>query len=903
MKKFSLLVIPLLLILFSFSFVQTAQATGLFYSTISTTTLYFWPLTSNFTATVGTSTSSFSRNFDAAEQQSSGLWLDKGHQTPRFSNGAYTNETAVNNNNNFFPYPNSETRDLTLTAWVKVNMTALKNQPGVTTQTATGTADLNVASAITATANNATILATTTVLASSVRTFSAYVKRLTGSGSVFITQDGTNWSDVTSLINNSTYVRVSTTTASAVTSPIIGFKLGTSGDSIAVDMAQNENSDAPTSPFWLRGDRQSDSLTLNGLSGFATSSRYRMTADVTLLNNSANGGSFTLGPVIPNYNPVSSSIGKYGGSLLGVNASNPIYTSIIPTSTVNVLNNFGVEWGPANIRIIMNGARWGSDINANPSVDRSAISSLVIGGNQQVKNLKIEQVTNYNNVVWFGDSITASNPGFVTYAQPFMPGLEFFFTNKGVGGDGIQDLINRQSSDLNPLYVPVGASNVVVIFIGTNSLAAGVSTSTAIAQLQALINNIHAAGNWKVVTITTLARDGGFSNGVTKASFLAAAQDYNSAQRNGTITGISRVIDAASLSSLQNSDDPVLFDSFHIHPQGQALVDLGTYVANALLADISITASPSSIFQNSTGNTITLTGSSTSWTTGTGTSSVPVFTLSGGTGASITSQIVTSSTTATLIISAGSQTGTLVITDPSSSASTSITVLPNSRPTLATQTASSVNTTSATLNATLTDDGHASSTIRGFNYGLTTSYGSVASSTGTFDIGTFNQSITGLSCGTTYHVQAFATNVAGTGTSTDTTFTTSTCPSTTPVTTTTSSGGTVSSAFLATLLAPGPATTAYLESLNKNKSPVNSSTFTQNLTVGSQSSSVKTLQQYLNAAGFTVATTGPGSPGHETTTFGGLTKKALAKFQKANSLPATGFFGPLTRAKLKALGY
>ena len=57
------------------------------------------------------------------------------------------------------------------------------------------------------------------------------------------------------------------------------------------------------------------------------------------------------------------------------------------------------------------------------------------------------------------------------------------------------------------------------------------------------------------------------------------------------------------------------------------------------------------------------------------------------------------------------------------------------------------------------------------------------------------------------------------------------------------------------------------------------------------------LQQFLNTHGFPLATSGAGSPGNETTLFGALTKAALIKFQRVNSIrPAVSCFGPLTRA-------
>jgi peptidoglycan hydrolase-like protein with peptidoglycan-binding domain len=64
------------------------------------------------------------------------------------------------------------------------------------------------------------------------------------------------------------------------------------------------------------------------------------------------------------------------------------------------------------------------------------------------------------------------------------------------------------------------------------------------------------------------------------------------------------------------------------------------------------------------------------------------------------------------------------------------------------------------------------------------------------------------------------------------------------------------------------------------------------------------LQQYLNAHGFTLAASGPGSPGQETDYFGSLTYTALAAFQNAHAsalltpvglTQGTGYFGPATR--------
>ncbi len=85
-------------------------------------------------------------------------------------------------------------------------------------------------------------------------------------------------------------------------------------------------------------------------------------------------------------------------------------------------------------------------------------------------------------------------------------------------------------------------------------------------------------------------------------------------------------------------------------------------------------------------------------------------------------------------------------------------------------------------------------------------------------------------------------------------------------------------------------------------SPLTSGTnFDRNLTVGVIGNDVRVLQVWLNARGYVLALSGPGSPGNETTYFGALTRVALAKFQAQVGIsPAVGYFGPITRAYLSA---
>ena len=76
-------------------------------------------------------------------------------------------------------------------------------------------------------------------------------------------------------------------------------------------------------------------------------------------------------------------------------------------------------------------------------------------------------------------------------------------------------------------------------------------------------------------------------------------------------------------------------------------------------------------------------------------------------------------------------------------------------------------------------------------------------------------------------------------------------------------------------------------------------TFTSDLTIGSTGNEVMELQKFLNSNGYTVATTGAGSAGSESSYFGSLTAAALANYQAANGIsPAVGYFGPITRASV-----
>jgi len=218
-------------------------------------------------------------------------------------------------------------------------------------QTATGLDGIaNTATTLTATAADATILQPIT-LASAARCASAYVKRRTGTGTISFTQDGgSTWTDITSLINGSTWSRVQIT--STLANPSVGFKIGTSGDAIDVDCVQNEAGAEATSPIVTTTatvTRNADSLSYQTASNidFAVGTLYHATK--------LTGSSTSRYPVI------------IGSSHLGINSSqaNTEYRAYDGTTVVSKLGlddatagfvKRASSWGSAGLKVTGNGA-------------------------------------------------------------------------------------------------------------------------------------------------------------------------------------------------------------------------------------------------------------------------------------------------------------------------------------------------------------------------------------------------------------------------------------------------------------------------------------------------------------------------------------------------------------------
>lgn len=200
----------------------------------------------------GVGPATFTRATAAACRLGSGLWkldvaagVPRSHYLPDLSYGGYLCEGAATQ----LITPAAAVRDMTNAAWVKTSMTAAKTSVGID-----GVA--NACTRLTATGANATALFTLTAAASS-RTYSFYVKRITGAGNIQITQDnGGTWTTV-AVTAAFTLVQLNASVLNAV----FGIRIVTNADAIDVDVNQFEAGTFATTPIPAAGVRNADALT------------------------------------------------------------------------------------------------------------------------------------------------------------------------------------------------------------------------------------------------------------------------------------------------------------------------------------------------------------------------------------------------------------------------------------------------------------------------------------------------------------------------------------------------------------------------------------------------------------------------------------------------------------------
>lgn len=235
----------------------------------------------------GSPTATFTRATTAWTKLSTGLWASVASGSAR---SCYLGaDTTVGAYGGYFAEaagiqlvtPTASIRDMSDASWAKVTITAVKTSTGID---GVGSS----CSRVTATAGNGTILQTL-VAAASNRTYSCFIKRITGTGEIDISEDGTTWTNITSQINSATFTRVSITVSQL--NAAFGLRIVTSGDAIDVDFNQFEAGGFATSPMDAAGAaRNADALTYtsSGNVGSVTSSLYCEWLEPSIVSDTAN---------------------------------------------------------------------------------------------------------------------------------------------------------------------------------------------------------------------------------------------------------------------------------------------------------------------------------------------------------------------------------------------------------------------------------------------------------------------------------------------------------------------------------------------------------------------------------------------------------------------------------------
>lgn len=274
-------------------------------------------------------------------------------------------------------------RDLTNAAWTKVTMTAALDQTGID-----GAG--NSASSLLATAGNGTALQIITE-ASAARSMSVYMKRITGTGEIDITENGgTAWTNVTGSINSSTYTRVAILNSS-VLNPSVGFRIVTSGDKIAVDYVQNELGAFSTTPIattTVAVTRNADALTFPGAGNFAD------TAGSVFANFTSTDTSVTQAGIV-GANGFAGATALLGCALAGVQVFSYDGTNVPQTASVGVagaLHKGAATWSGSTLSVYINGGNkvtgaYDGGFNSAGTFCIGARQSLAVNGT--VNNVKL----------------------------------------------------------------------------------------------------------------------------------------------------------------------------------------------------------------------------------------------------------------------------------------------------------------------------------------------------------------------------------------------------------------------------------------------------------------------------------------------------------------------------------
>ena len=233
---------------------------------------------------------------------------------------------------------------------------------------------------LTATTNDATISQTITT-ASAAACSGFYVKRSAGTGSIYFTRDGgSNWTDITSLINSSTFTLVKIENTS-VLNPQVGFKIATNGDAIIVDAGINhlgtQISETPIITTSASVTVNADVLTAatsGNFSDFAGTIIATVTRDDWTVANGSAVGSSTRGLYTSSTNS-------------GVQGADGTNTVNGPTGTPSGSMKIGLRWSGTSLQVYSNGV-FGSAGSYDGGFNLSSIA-LATGAQCTIKDVSI----------------------------------------------------------------------------------------------------------------------------------------------------------------------------------------------------------------------------------------------------------------------------------------------------------------------------------------------------------------------------------------------------------------------------------------------------------------------------------------------------------------------------------
>jgi hypothetical protein len=261
-------------------------------------------------------------------------------------------------------------RDLTNAVWSGTNVTTAKNAVG-----ADGVA--SGATTITATDASGTVLQALSH-ASQSRVFSAFIRRVTGTGTIQLTTNGgTNWDTVTI---TSGYTQV-TSAARTLASGTVGIRLAASGDVIDVDFTQNELGPVATFPIETAGSqvtRNADVISLVGaVSGCIGQTQGTVYTEIELTRLGAIRLVFSVNIGNTTQNIRLSQAANNTFSVLLVNPSGS--ATIITTSAFNTPGIYKLAFGyeSGNHALYINGNSVGTSDNTT-NLPTSSLTQLTL---------------------------------------------------------------------------------------------------------------------------------------------------------------------------------------------------------------------------------------------------------------------------------------------------------------------------------------------------------------------------------------------------------------------------------------------------------------------------------------------------------------------------------------------